>query len=62
MVEDDQYCIDILTQSKAVERSLEKIDALLLEDHLSHCVVEHVRAGRTQKAVQEVMKVFERRL
>lgn len=58
MVENDAYCIDVLTQSKAVRSALEKADAVLLEEHLSHCVVEHIQEGRTQQAVDEMMKVF----
>lgn len=61
MVEQDAYCIDILTQTKAVQSSLASVDSILLEDHLSHCVVEHIQEGRTQLAVSEIMKVFERK-
>lgn len=58
MVEEDSYCIDVLTQTKAVRSALEKIDEVLLEEHLSHCVVEHIQEGRSQQAVDEIMKVF----
>ena len=58
MVENGEYCIDILVQSKAVRSALESSDAVLLEHHLSHCVVDHVKHGRTDQAVEEVMKVF----
>jgi CsoR family transcriptional regulator, copper-sensing transcriptional repressor len=61
MVENDAYCIDVLTQTKAIQSSLSKVDSLLLEDHLSHCVVEHIQEGRTKQAVDEIMKVFERK-
>lgn len=60
MVEDDVYCIDVLTQSKAVQSSLAKIDELMLEDHLSCCVVEHIQHGRSKQAVDEIMKVFKK--
>ncbi|HYD34646.1 MAG TPA: metal-sensitive transcriptional regulator [Vitreimonas sp.] len=59
MVEADTYCIDVLVQSKAVQKSLAKADAVLLEQHLSHCVVEHIQQGQNKKAVEEIMKVFE---
>lgn len=58
MVEADVYCIDVLTQSKAVQSALHKTDEIMLENHLSTCVVEHVKEGRTKQAVDEVMKVF----
>jgi len=60
MIDHDAYCIDVLTQTKAVKRSLEKVDEVLLEHHLSHCVVDHIQHGQTKKAVDEVMKVFKK--
>ena len=45
MVEDDKYCIDILTQISAMTSALEAVALGLLEDHLSHCVVDAARAG-----------------
>jgi CsoR family transcriptional regulator, copper-sensing transcriptional repressor len=60
MVESDEYCVDILMQTKAVRSSLEKVDGVLLENHLAHCVVEHVQQGRTEQAIEEVMKIFNR--
>jgi DNA-binding FrmR family transcriptional regulator len=40
MVEDDEYCIDILTQISAASSALKKVSVTLLEDHLRHCVAE----------------------
>lgn len=51
MVDEDVYCIDILTQIAAVESALKKVAILLLEDHLGHCVAD--AAGGTQRARQE---------
>jgi CsoR family transcriptional regulator, copper-sensing transcriptional repressor len=45
MVEDDVYCIDILTQVSAVTKALETVALQLLEDHLNHCVAEATREG-----------------
>ena len=45
MVEDDTYCIDVLTQVSATTRALEGVALLLLEDHLSHCVADAARRG-----------------
>jgi len=58
MVEEDVYCIDVLIQTKAVRSALEKVDEVLLEEHLSCCVVEHIKQGRSKQAVDEIMKVF----
>lgn len=45
MVEEDTYCIDILTQVSAATKALETVALLLLEDHLSHCVAEASKQG-----------------
>jgi CsoR family transcriptional regulator, copper-sensing transcriptional repressor len=45
MVEDDKYCIDILTQVSATTRALQSVALGLMEDHLSHCVTEAVAEG-----------------
>jgi CsoR family transcriptional regulator, copper-sensing transcriptional repressor len=45
MVEQDQYCIDVLTQVSAATKALQAVALSLLDDHLSHCVVEAVAAG-----------------
>ena len=45
MVEDDKYCIDILTQVSAVTRALESVALGLLEDHLGHCVAQAIAEG-----------------
>jgi DNA-binding FrmR family transcriptional regulator len=45
MVEDDVYCIDILTQVSAATKALETVALQLLDDHLSHCVAEATREG-----------------
>jgi DNA-binding FrmR family transcriptional regulator len=45
MVEDDKYCIDILTQVSAMTKALQSVAIGLLEDHLGHCVAEAVAEG-----------------
>ena len=45
MVEEEQYCIDILTQISATTRALQSVALGLLEDHMNHCVVSAARAG-----------------
>jgi DNA-binding FrmR family transcriptional regulator len=45
MVDEDTYCIDILTQVAAVTTALQAVSLTLLEDHLNHCVVDAARAG-----------------
>ena len=45
MVEEEQYCIDILTQVSAMTKALQSVALGLLEDHLSHCVAEAAAQG-----------------
>jgi len=45
MVEDETYCIDVLTQISAADRALERVALSLLEDHLRRCVAEAVAEG-----------------
>jgi len=45
MVEDDKYCIDILTQVSAATKALQSFSLELLEEHLAHCVVEAAQRG-----------------
>ena len=45
MVDEDRYCIDILTQIAAVETALEQVGAKLLEDHVTHCVRDAIASG-----------------
>jgi DNA-binding FrmR family transcriptional regulator len=45
MIEDDRYCIDILTQVSAATRALQSVALALVDDHLSHCVREAIDAG-----------------
>ncbi|CAN5701943.1 metal-sensitive transcriptional regulator [soil metagenome] len=45
MVEDEQYCIDILTQVSAMTKALQSVALGLLDEHLSHCVVDAARTG-----------------
>lgn len=45
MVEQDTYCIDVLTQISAVTKALQAVGLGLLDDHLSHCVVDAARSS-----------------
>ena len=45
MIDEDAYCIDVLTQVSAATKALETVALQLLEDHLAHCVAEAARAG-----------------
>ncbi|MFC9787323.1 metal-sensitive transcriptional regulator [Rhodococcus sp. NPDC127528] len=45
MVDDDRYCIDILTQVSAATKALQSVSLKLMDEHLAHCVVEAARKG-----------------
>ncbi len=60
MVDDDKYCIDILTQINSVQAALEGVSLLLTEDHMRHCVVEAVQAGNGDEKIDEIMAVLKR--
>jgi DNA-binding FrmR family transcriptional regulator len=49
MVEEDQYCIDVLTQLSAVTRALQSVALGLLDDHMAHCVVAAAREGGDER-------------
>ena len=59
MIEEDAYCVDILKQSFAVRRALEKLEQLMLEGHLRTCVVEGIRDGREEQVVGELKELYE---
>ena len=58
MIENETYCIDVITQGSAIKQALSNVEDLLLEKHLAHCVVNQIKSGKTEKAVQEVLKVY----
>lgn len=60
MVEDDRYCIDVLTQVSAVKAALESVALMLLADHTEHCVAEAIRGGDGEAKVRELNSAVER--
>jgi CsoR family transcriptional regulator, copper-sensing transcriptional repressor len=60
MVDDDRYCIDILTQINAARAAMEGVALLLLRDHTEHCVTDAIRAGDGTAKVRELSDAVER--
>ena len=60
MVDEDRYCIDVLTQVSAVKAALDAVALLLLQDHTEHCVVEAVEAGEGREKIRELNEAVER--
>ena len=56
MVEDDSYCIDVLTQVSATTKALEAVALKLLDEHLAHCVVNAARAGGSESDIKIKIK------
>ena len=52
MVEEEQYCIDILTQVSAMTKALQAVSLSLLDEHMSHCVLDAAKAGGTEAEVK----------
>lgn len=59
MVEQDKYCVDVLKQTYAVRRAIEKMEALMLDGHLHTCVVEGIKDGREDEMVSELVELYE---
>lgn len=58
MVEKDVYCIDVITQSSAIKHAISGIEDVLLENHLSTCVVDQIRNGKNKQPIKEILKVY----
>ncbi|WP_407875046.1 metal-sensitive transcriptional regulator [Qipengyuania nanhaisediminis] len=64
MVEDDRYCIDILTQIQAVKAALAKVESEVLKDHAACCVAEAIASGdkdEQRAKFEELIDLFEKR-
>jgi CsoR family transcriptional regulator, copper-sensing transcriptional repressor len=58
MVEEEKYCIDILTQSSAVKEALSGIEDLILENHLSTHVLHQMQHGESKKSTEEIIEIY----
>ena len=58
MVEQDKYCVDIMTQISSVQAALEQVPLLLMEDHMRHCVTEAIQQGNSEEKIKEVLNVI----
>ena len=59
MVEDDRYCIDVLTQIAAVSTALESVALRLLDDHVKHCVAGALTSGDEAEAGRKAAELLE---
>ena len=58
MLEEDKYCVDVLKQTYAVRRAIEKMESILLERHLHSCVVDGIKEGREDQVVGELTDLY----
>lgn len=62
MVEDGEYCIDVINQIQAIQAALNKISSLILENHLNTCLITAVRGedpAERERVLKEIAEVFE---
>ncbi len=60
MLEGGEYCIDIIHQSKAVQKALRDTDQVILENHLNTCAAKAIREGKEKKAIAEIMGIIKK--
>ncbi len=58
MIEDEKYCVDIITQSSAIKEALSGVEDLVLENHLATHVLHQMKTGGEKKAASEILKVY----
>jgi DNA-binding FrmR family transcriptional regulator len=58
MIENDKYCIDVITQTSAIKQALSSVEDILMESHLGTCLVHQIQKGETGKATKEILKVY----
>jgi DNA-binding FrmR family transcriptional regulator len=58
MVEDEKYCVDIITQASAIKEALSGVESLILENHLTTHVIHQIKHGKEDQAVKEILKVY----
>ena len=58
MVEEEKYCVDIITQSNAIKEALSGVENLMLENHLATHVLHQMKTGKEKKAMEEILKVY----
>jgi CsoR family transcriptional regulator, copper-sensing transcriptional repressor len=58
MIENDEYCLNIIHQSLAVQKALKQLDLKLMENHLRHCVVEQAKNGQEEQLTKELIDIY----
>ncbi len=58
MIEEDKYCVDILKQTYAVRKAIEKLEGLLVDSHLHTCVPKGIANGEEEKIIEELVQLY----
>jgi DNA-binding FrmR family transcriptional regulator len=58
MVDEEQYCPDVMKQVSALQGSLEGVNRILLQNHVETCVLEHIKEGRSEQVVDELLETL----
>ena len=58
MLEEDRYCVDILKQTHAIRKAIEKLETVLLDGHLRTCVVEGIQQGKAEQIIDELRSLY----
>jgi DNA-binding FrmR family transcriptional regulator len=62
MIDDDRYCIDVITQIQAARAALSRVERLVLQDHVGHCVADAVASGdrkERKRKIDELINVID---
>ncbi len=59
MIQEDKYCPEVLKQTFAVRRAIEKMEAIILEGHLHTCVATGIRDDREDEVIGELLELYE---
>lgn len=60
MVEENEYCIDVVHQSRALQAALKKADHILLENHLRECVTDGTHHGMGEEMMDEIIEIVKK--
>ena len=58
MVQEDKYCVDILKQTYAVRKAIEKLEQIMLGSHMETCVIPGIQQGRQEQIVEELKELY----
>jgi DNA-binding FrmR family transcriptional regulator len=58
MLVEDRYCVDILKQTHAIRKAIEKLEAVLLDGHLRTCVVDGIQKGKAEQIIDELRSLY----